>query len=117
MGRYVTTVDEMLVPYMKPQSCGGREQLREVSLTDKKGRGVKIETQGDVSFSALRYSDEQLLETKHQWELQKEPAVILHFDAVTRGVGNASCGTDVDTMKKYQVPEKNLQFKLRFSAL
>ena len=117
MGRYATTVDQMLVPYMKPQSCGGREKLRELLLTDSEGHGLKVETQGQVGFSSLRYSDEQLLNANHQWELHKEPAVILHFDAVTRGVGNASCGADVDTMKKYQVPVSRLQFRLRFSAV
>ena len=47
----------MVVPYVKPQSMGNREGLRELKLTNCQGRGVSIQTEGGVSFSALRYTD------------------------------------------------------------
>lgn len=115
MGRYSTTVEEMVTPYMKPQSCGGREMLREVTFTNAAGDGIRVETEGNVSFSALPYTDEELMNAQHQWELPKSDRIVVHFDAVTRGVGNASCGADVDTLPQYRVPNKPLHFKLRFS--
>jgi len=117
LGRYTATVDELFVDYMKPQSCGGREQLRELTLTDATGKGLRIRTEGDVSFSALRYSDEQLMKAQHSWELVPEGHIVLHLDAAVRGVGNASCGADVDTLPPYRVPNRPLRFKLRFSAV
>ena len=45
-GRYSTTVADMPDRYIKPQSTGGREALRELVLSDGKGFGVKIETEG-----------------------------------------------------------------------
>lgn len=114
MGTYSTTVEETKVGYMKPQSTGGHEQLRELTLTDAAGHGLKIETEGDVSFSALNYTDQQLMEAQHQWELQRYGAVVLHLDAEIRGIGNASCGPD--TMPKYYVKNKPHHYKLRLTA-
>ena len=114
VGRYQTTVDDMVVYYQKPQSMGGREGLRELTLTDAKGKGIRIETQGEVSFSALPYNDMHLAKTQHMWELKKDAFITLHLDAKYRGVGNASCGPD--TMEKYKIIEDNYNFKLRISA-
>jgi len=114
VGRYETTVDKMEVHYQKPQSMGGREGLRELKLTNAKGQGICIETEGDVSFSALPYTDIDLAKAQHAWELKKNPFITLHLDGLYRGVGNASCGPD--TMEKYKVIEESYNYKLRISA-
>ena len=114
VGRYQTTVDDMVVYYQKPQSMGGREGLRELTLTNAKGQGFRIETQGDVAFSALPYNDMHLANTNHMWELRKDHFITLHLDAKYRGVGNASCGPD--TMEKYKIVEDSYNFKLRISG-
>ena len=44
VGRYTTTVDDMVEKYVKPQSMGNREGLRELKLTDASGKGVCIRT-------------------------------------------------------------------------
>lgn len=116
MGRYATTVEDNKWNYMKPQTTGGHEQLRELTLTDATGHGVKIETEGEVAFSALNYTDSQLMDAMHQWELTPYGAVVLHLDAYHRGVGNASCGADVDTLPKYRVANKPYHYKIRLSA-
>ena len=117
VGRYTTEVDSMTVEYVKPQSMGNREGLRELVLADAQGKGVKIETEGNVSFSTLRYTDADFMNTNHMWELKKRPYIVMHLDAVMRGVGNASCGQNVDTLVKYRVPKKPLSYKLRLSAV
>ena len=114
VGRFETTVDDMVVYYQKPQSMGGREALRELTLTNAKGQGICIETQGDVVFSALPYNDMHLAKTNHMWELKKDAFITLHLDGKYRGVGNASCGPD--TMEKYKIVEDTYNFKLRISA-
>lgn len=115
VGRYSTTVDEMGGKYVKPQSMGNREGLHSLDLTDASGKGIRIQTEGNVSFSALRYTDEDLMNAKHTWELEKRPYVVLHLDAALRGLGNASCGPE--TLLKYQIPQKPMSYKLRISAL
>ncbi len=113
VGRYETTVDDMVEKYVKPQSMGNREGLRELTLTAPDGHGVRLVTEGDCSFSTLRYSDTQLMHKQHVWELEKEPHVVMHLDGVMRGVGNASCGQDVDTIEKYRVPGRPISYRFR----
>ena len=116
LGRYKTTVENMGGNYVKPQSCNNREGLRELSLTNAKGVGLNVKVlSGDCSFSALRYTDASLMNARHLWEAEKSPYIVLHLDAALRGVGNASCGYDVDTLEKYRVPNKPLKYKLRLS--
>ncbi len=117
VGRYETTIDKMIEQYAKPQTMGNREGLRELILTDASGRGMRIETEGTVSFSALPYTDEDLMKADHIWDMQKRPGTILHLDAFVRGVGNASCGHNVGTMPIYQVPQLPLSYKLRISGI
>lgn len=115
-GRYSTTVADMPEHYVKPQTTGGREQLRELVLSDGKGFGLRIETEGQVAFSALRYTDADLMNAAHAWELSERPYTVLHLDAWTRGIGNASCGQDVGTLPQYCVPQRPLAYKLRISV-
>ena len=114
VGRYHTTVKDMVERYVKPQSMGNREGLRELKLTNKQGEGIRIETEGNVSFSTLRYTDADLMNAKHMWELQERPYIILHLDAQIRGLGNASCGPE--TLQTYKIPLMPVSFKLRISA-
>ena len=117
VGRYSTTVAEMPERYVKPQSTGNREGLRELTLTNDKGEGIKIVTEGKVNFSALQFTDKDLMDTQHMWELTPRPYTVLHLDAFMRGIGNASCGHDVGTMPIYCVPEKPMSYKLRITPV
>lgn len=113
IGRYSTTVDEMVERYVKPQSMGNRESLRELKLTGKDGCGIRIETEGAVAFSALRYTDADLMNAQHMWELQKRPYIVLHLDAQMRGLGNGSCGPM--TLESYKIAPMPFNYKLRIS--
>lgn len=117
VGRYRTRIDRMGGEYVKPQSMGGREGLRELTLTDGSGRGVRIETEGEVAFSAQRYTDADLMGANHLWATEKRPYIVLHLDAKVRGVGNGSCGQDVDTIEKYQIPQRPFRYRLRISGV
>ena len=117
VGRYSTEVGKMGWPYVKPQSTGNREGLRELTLTDGQGRGIRITTEGTVSFSALRYTDEDLMNAQHTWELTPRPYIVLHLDAILRGIGNASCGHDVDTLPIYRVGKKDYSYRLRITPV
>lgn len=114
LGRYETTVDDMTESYVKPQTMANREGLRELVLSDGKGFGVKMEAEGDVSFSALRYTEQDLKDAKHLWELEERPYIVLHLDAAHRGIGNASCGADTGTIPAYRITDTPKTFKIRF---
>ena len=83
---------------------GNREGLRDLLLFNPdEGYGIKVETRGDVAFSALHYKDVDLKNAGHIWELQKGN-VHAHFDCAQKGIGNGSCG-NVATLDKYLIPQ------------
>ena len=116
VGRYSTTPSSSMERYIKPQSTGNREGLREVSFTDATGRGILVQTEGKVSFAAIPYTEKDLADALHTWQLQPRPYTVLHFDAAYRGIGNASCG-GVDTRPAYWVPDAPQNFKLRITPI
>ncbi len=119
LARYYTTVSEMFEAYPKPQSMGNRENMREVLLTDTEtGLGVKVESEGDVAFSLLHYTDVELKNATHVWDLSTGGNVHAHFDAAQRGIGNGSCGQNVGTLSEYQIPSgASYSYKLRFTPV
>lgn len=118
MGRFKTTVDEMEMDYVKPQTMGNREDLRFLTFTNEQGIGLKIETQGRVNFSALHYTDEDLMNTKHIYDFPniKRKEIILHLDYMQRGIGNNSCcGPDLTSLPKYSIQKGTFSNIIRLS--
>ncbi len=111
MGVWEGTVNGMTEEYIKPQSMGERCDVEWVTFTDDKGEGIRIQTtDGNLSFSALHYMDEELWQTKYLHELNKihHPEIILHLDAAMRGLGNQSCGPG--PLEKYELREKSYSY-------
>ena len=118
LGRYLTSVDAMQEHYVKPQTMGNREDMRDLRLTNSKGEGILIETEGRVNFSALHFTDADLMGDRegHEWELKPRKEIVLHLDYMQRGIGNGSCGPK--TLQKYQIPhEGTYGYTLRISPL
>ena len=108
VGVWHQTVNGMEEEYIKPQSMGERCDVEWVTFTDTKGEGIRIRrTSGNLSFSALHYTDEDLWQTKYRHELGsvRRPEIILHLDAAMRGLGNASCGPG--PLPQYELQEKS----------
>lgn len=118
IGRYSSTVSEMFTPYAHPQSCGNRQEMREITLYKKhSNKGIKIEANQPIAFSMLHFDDKDFIKEKlHPWEMVERNEVYTHFDYIQRGLGNGSCGPQ--TIEKYQVPSSGTySFTLRFSPL
>ncbi|MDD4638107.1 MAG: glycoside hydrolase family 2 TIM barrel-domain containing protein, partial [Bacteroidales bacterium] len=79
LGRYKTTVDDMREHFVKPQSMGNRQEVRDIKLTNADGEGIFIETSDSLSFSALRYTDADLMNSQHEWALVKQPYIYMHL--------------------------------------
>ena len=118
LGRYKTTVTDMFEPYPKPQSMANREGLRDLTLVNPStGAGLKVYAEGEVAFSLLHYTDTQLKNTSHTWELTPGD-VYAHFDALQTGLGNGSCGQGTGTLEKYKIPSSGTKgYKLLFVPL
>lgn len=116
LGLYKTTTRGMLTRYARPQSAGNRRKTRWVKLYDEDGRGLKVETQGEVAFSATPYDDATLKQYLHLWDLPMSEMVYVHFDAFQSGLGNHSCGPKA--LRKYLCPASGkYEFVLRMSPM
>lgn len=94
VGKYQTTVSDMAENYVRAQTMGGRCDTRWMTLTDTKGKGLKISSSTPFDFSAQHYTDRDLWETRYGHDLPdiRRSEVVLNLDCIQRGIGNASCG-------------------------
>ena len=114
-GRYEQTVGQLAEHYIKPQTTGDRF-VREVTLTDAEGHGYKIECPEGLYFSANPYTDADLMNAQHQWELKPQPHIYLQLAAELRGLGNASCGPG--PMQKYTIDgNKPITFSFKVTKI
>ena len=118
LGRYTTTVDDMFEMYPHPQSHGNRMALRDLTMWNpQNGNTIKIETEGQVSFSLSHYNQSQYLTPQlHPWDLSKDDVVYATFDYMQRGLGNGSCGPGTES--QYHCPYyQTVSHKMRISTI
>ena len=85
-------VGEQDIMLPKPQSMGNREEVRWCALTDMTGRGALFIADSVMSASALPWTQQQLAQAAHPYQLPESDATVLHLDAKVTGLGGASCG-------------------------
>jgi len=104
------SVDEMHEDYIKPQENGSRSDTRYMILSNKsKDISVSVDAVNKpYSFNVSHYSQEQLENTAHNFELQKEPYTILCIDYAQNGIGSQSCGPK--TEEKYLFNTEKFKF-------
>ena len=106
IGLYTTTVKGMEEEhYLRAQSMGNKEDVRWVELTNSKNQGLKIIAKNHMSFSALHFTDQDIWEAKHDFEIKNisKPHIYLNLDCIQQGLGNATCGPN--PLAKYMIPE------------
>jgi beta-galactosidase len=87
VGRYTSTVTDQFVPYVYPTECGGKEDVRWLTLTDDAGHGLMVIGLSPLHFDALRYSVQDLAAARHPHELTRRDDVTLHLDGWHMGLG------------------------------
>lgn len=102
IGRYRGTVTQMLEPYERPQGMGNREDIRWVKISDDNKQGALIVANSHLSFTTLHYSDQDLHQAAHLYQLKPRKETILSLDYAQQGIGNASCGPDA--LPVYKIP-------------
>ena len=78
--------------------------LRDLTMWNpENGNAIKVETDGQVSFSLSHYDQRQYLTPQlHPWDLTKDDVVYATFDYMQRGLGNGSCGPGTES--QYHCP-------------
>ena len=124
LGRFTTTVDDMVDEMIHPQTFGDHEDMRELILTNRASNvQIGIKAGGRASFSLSHYdetewctSGDSMWNTNLHWyDLTRDPQVYAHFDYMQRGLGNNSCGGD-SCLSDYVCPSSgNYSYTLRFT--
>jgi beta-galactosidase len=87
VGLYRSTVTDQFTPYVYPSECGGKEDVRWLTLTDQAGTGLMVVGLDKLHFDALYYTIRDLAAAGHPYELTRRDEVILHLDGWHMGVG------------------------------
>lgn len=112
VGLWKGSVADQYVHYPHPQDSGNKEEVRRLMLTDRHGKGIRVDAVEDVfSASALHYTAQDLYKETHDCNLKPRPEVILSLDAAVLGLGNSSCGPGV--LKKYAIDKKEHTLHIR----
>jgi beta-galactosidase len=113
--KWVSTVADQYVPYVRPQENGGHAGVRWFELTDNAGHGIRIDLDKPRQVSVNPFRAEQLADATHDVELVPTGNTIVHIDAAHRGVGTASCGPD--TLPGYLVSGGTYSFSWTVRAI
>ena len=112
VGLWKGPVADQYVHYPRPQDSGNKEEVCRLMLTDRHGKGIRVDAVEDVfSASALHYTAQDLYKETHDCNLKPRPEVILSLDAAVLGLGNSSCGPGV--LKKYAIDKKEHTLHIR----
>lgn len=89
VGVYEGTVEDQFFPYVNPQQTGNKTDVRWATLTDDDGTGLLISGLPLIEVNALHYTEEDLEQAKHPYELTKLEDIIVNVNDKQMGVGNS----------------------------
>lgn len=87
--KYSSTVTDLEYRYMRPQESSNRTDVRYLTITDKKGRGLKIVSyfNDPINFSAYHYTTDGLEKATHINNIPYDDITTLNIDHMQCGVG------------------------------
>lgn len=115
VGLYKQSIDEQYYPYARPQESGNKTDVRWVTMTDSKGKGLRMEIADSLlNFSALPYSVDDLnpetdKKQYHSGELVKRDKIYMHVDLQQSGLQGMDSWGAVP-LKQYRFPFANHDF-------
>ncbi|MEE1764245.1 glycoside hydrolase family 2 TIM barrel-domain containing protein [Streptomyces sp. SP18BB07] len=107
--RHHSTVDDLQTPYLRPQENGTRPDVRWAELG-----GLRIDGDPEFSFTARRWTTEQLDAAAHLTDLQAGDTVWVTLDHDQMGIGSQSCGPG--PLPQYHLTAKPTEFSFVFST-
>jgi beta-galactosidase len=105
IGRFRSTVRELVHGYIRPQQNGNRTDVRWVEFTDAGSSGIGFSADSVMEFTARPYTMDDLEHAKHDMDLPVRDHVEVLIDHRQMGVGgDNSWGADVHP--EYCIPCK-----------
>ena len=109
-GLFEGNLDDLHEDYIHPQENGSHYDCDYVTLS---GGGCKLTAVSAVpfSFNASRYTQEELTEKAHNYELENCGSAVLCLDYAQNGIGSNSCGPQV--MEQYAFNDEAFRFTVK----
>ncbi len=121
LGIYRNKVSDNMADYLIPQECGNKTDVRWAKITDRKGRGILFEADGDhtMNFSALPYTPHEIENAKHPYELPNVHYTVVRAAMQQMGVGgDDSWGAPVHEEYHIQMDQdQKLEFCFSFRGI
>jgi beta-galactosidase len=114
LGAWAAPIDDMPVPYTRPQENGLRGGVRRLRLSGPVGQVVTEHVSG-LHLNVSRHPVAQLEAVDHWWELPSSSATVVHLDVAHRGLGSALLGPD--TPKRYRLAGSSYEWEWRLRLL
>ena len=103
-GYFTAKVSEMHEDYIKPQENGSHYGCEMMSVA-KKDTALIFEAHDGFSFSASEYTQEELANKRHNFELEKSEYNVICADFAMAGVGSHACGPELAEKYRIKLPE------------
>ncbi|AIQ43670.1 glycoside hydrolase family 2 TIM barrel-domain containing protein [Paenibacillus sp. FSL R7-0312] len=118
LGRFRRKVTELPSPYLVPQESGNRTGVRQVRITDERGRGLQIQAAAGepLECTLSPYTAFELEQAAHPYELPKVHYTVVTIAAQQMGVGgDDSWGAPVHP--EYRIPaDQQLEWEFWMTA-
>ena len=121
VGKYTASVSDLYFAYIRPQENGYKTDVRWVTFTNSKGKGIKIERPELLSFSAHHqynddFDDGDKKIQRHSTDIKKRDLVNINIDYGQTGVGGDNSWSPSGLAhKEYRVNAGNLQYSYKIS--
>ncbi len=114
-GLFETTVEDLWEDYVFPQENGSHW---DTSFVEMAGEDLKLSVASLVpfSFNASYYTQEEITEKNHNYELKKSGHTILCIDYKQDGIGSNSCGPGPEKQYIFGENEFTFAFGIRLGA-
>lgn len=113
MGKFSAKVEDMFENYLRPQENSSHWGCKYM-LLEGDGMSVRFEAPGDLSFNASEYTQEELANKRHSFELNKCESNVICIDGAMAGVGSNSCGPAL--LDKYRLPLPEISLDIVMSV-
>ena len=111
LGIFENKVKDNMTPYLMPQECGNKTDVRWFSISDNQGMGLKISAKTPFEFSALPHTSHEIENANHHFELPNIHNTVLTINKTQMGVGGDDSWA-APVHDEYLIPsDKKIEFE------
>lgn len=114
IGKFDCDIADMYEDYIRPQENSSHFGCKYMTVYSS-DRSVTFTSSDDFSFNASEYTQEELSEKRHNYELVKCGSNVICADAIMAGVGSASCGPALNEKHRLPLPKIGLDITMVIS--